>query len=68
MADPTPQDLINSRGGCKTVSNKLGWPYTTVHTWHRLNTMPDYRRQLIATLPVVEKDEQPAAKAKRRAA
>lgn len=55
MPEPSPKDLIDSRGGVTIVSEKLGWPYTTVHTWHRLDTMPDYRRQLIATLPAVEK-------------
>ena len=54
--------LIEDRGGCRIVAEALGWPYTTVHTYHRSDEVPDYRHGLIAALPK-RKREQPRKRA-----
>lgn len=45
--------LIDERGGCGVVSEALGWPYTTVHTFYRTDEVPDYRHGAIKALPKV---------------
>ena len=50
--------LIEERGGCMAVSKALGWPYTTVHTFHRQDTAPKYRWDIIKALPKKAKRRQ----------
>ncbi len=52
--------LIDDRGGCRAVSEALGWPYTTVHTFYRTDEVPDYRLAALKALPRVKR--QPATK------
>lgn len=53
MSEPSEisaRQLIDSRGGVFIVSEALGWPYSTVHTWYLTNKMPSYRRAPIIGL------------------
>ena len=49
------RQLIEDRGGCAAVSKALGWPYTTVHTFHRNDQAPKYRWDAIMPLPMTPK-------------
>lgn len=59
MTTPSPKRLIDERGGYVAVANALGWPKTTVHTWWRLEKIPEYRRPLVESLPVQPKPKKP---------
>lgn len=47
------RQLIEDRGGRAKVRDALGWPYTTVDTFHRNDQAPKYRWDAIAALPIV---------------
>ena len=43
--------LIGQRGGYRMVAGALGWPPTTVHTYCRTDSAPNYRWAAIKALP-----------------